>query len=201
MHTKLFVGLTFFPDTSFAKIIDSFRARYDDKYDSNPYLHLPIVPPFEVEPADLKNVQQELIEELESFYFENLEGHALDFSGLNVEEHKKRKIVFMSPKIDEDLGFCQESLFSICQSYINDREKKLKESSKKTYMTIARLHGDDELHSCLAQAQIEFQNFTALPFESICLFSKNNGIWYREADLITFERNSDPLLLSSRVPV
>lgn len=201
MHTKLFVGLTFFPDTSFAKTIDSFRARYDDKYDTNPYLHLPIVPPFEVEPSELKNVQQELIEELESFYFENLEGHALDFTGLDVEEHKKRKIVLLNPKMDEDLGFCQESLFSICQSYITDREKKLKEASKKTYMTIARLHGDEELHYCLAQAQLEFQNFAALPFESICLFLKNNGIWYREGDLITFERNSDPLLQSSRVPV
>ena len=104
MHTKLFVGLTFFPDTSFAKIVDNFRARFDDKYDSNSSLHLPIVPPFEVETSELKNIHLELTEELESFYFDNLANHALDFTGLDVEEHKKRKIVFMNPKIDEDLA-------------------------------------------------------------------------------------------------
>jgi hypothetical protein len=199
MNTKLFVGLTFFPENSFAKNIESFRSRFDEKYQSNPYLHLPIVPPFEIEVTDVKKLKQELIEELESFFFENTQHHSLHFTGLDVHEYKKKKILYLNPKIDEELSLCQESLFSICQSYINDREKKLKDT--KTFLTIGRYLESSDLHHSIDLAKKEFQEFTALPYESICLFSKNNGVWYREADLISFERPTNTFLQSGSVPL
>src|SRR5690606_6083632 len=104
----------------------------------------------------------------------------------------------LNPVIEDELVYCQESLFSICQSYINDREKKMKDS-KKTFLTIGRYQETGELHSAIDQARREFFEFTSLPFESICLFSKNNGIWYREADLVSFERPTDTFLHSSPV--
>lgn len=197
MKSKFFVGLTFFSDNSFAKQIESFRTRFDTKYQTNPYLHLPIVPPFEIDTGEVKKLQQELIEELESFFFENTENHQLQFTGLDVHEYKKNKILYLNPKIDEDLSYCQESLFSICQSYISDREKKMKDS--KTFLTIGRYQGDENLHLAIDLARKEFQEVTSLPYESICLFSKNNGTWYREADLVSFDRPSNALLQSSRV--
>jgi|SRR5690606_37944668 len=197
MKSKFFVGLTFFSDNSFAKQIESFRTRFDTKYQTNPYLHLPIVPPFEIDTGEVKKLQQELIEELESFFFENTENHQLQFTGLDVHEYKKNKILYLNPKIDEDLSYCQESLFSICQSYISDREKKMKDS--KTFLTIGRYQGDENLHLAIDLARKEFQEVTSLPYESICLFSKNNGIWYREADLVSFDRPSNALLQSSLV--
>lgn len=187
MNTKFFLGLTFYPDNSFSKIIESFRARFDEKYQTNPYLHLPIVPPFEVEVTEVKKLQQELVEELESFYFENTSNHNLKFSGLDVHEYKKNKILFLNPIIDEELALCQESVFAICQSYIHDREKKMKDS-KKTFLTIGRFQDPLQLHASIDLAKKEFQEFTSLAYQSICLFSKNNGIWYREADLVTFEK-------------
>lgn len=196
MNTKLFVGLTFFPENSFAKNVESFRTRFDDKYQTNPYLHLPIVPPFEIEVTEVKKLKLELIEELESFYFENLKHHSLKFTGLDVHEYKKNKILFLNPVIEDELSFCQESLFSICQSYITDRARKMKDS-KKTFLTIGRYHETFDLHSSIELARREFQEFTSLPFESICLFSKNNGQWYREADLVTFDKPADTFLLSS----
>lgn len=198
MNTKLFVGLTFFPDNSFAKNIESFRIRFDDKYQTNPYLHLPIIPPFEIDVTDVKKLKGELIEELESFYFENLSHHSLKFTGIDVHEYKKKKILFLNPVIEDELLFCQESLFSICQSYINAREKKMKDS-KKTFLTIGRYQEITSLHSCIDLARKEFHEFTSLPYESICLFSKNNGIWYREADLVSFEKPADSFLHSSTV--
>jgi hypothetical protein len=200
MKTKLFLGLTFYPENSFAKNIESFRKRCDTKYPSNPYLHLPIVPPFEVEVTDVKALQQELVEELESFYFENTENHSLKFTGIDVQEHKKNKILYLNPTLGEELSYCQESLFSICQSYIHEREKKLKDN-KKTFLTIGRFSGDMDLHSSIDLARREFQEFTSLPYESICLFSKNNGIWYREADLMSFDKPVDTLLQSSAVTI
>ena len=64
---KIFVGLTFYSDNSFARKVESYRSRFDFKYQTNPYLHLPMVPPFEVEITQLRTLKMELIEELESF--------------------------------------------------------------------------------------------------------------------------------------
>jgi hypothetical protein len=199
MNNKLFVGLTFFSDNSFAKNIESYRSRFDYKYQTNPYLHLPIVPPFEIEVTEVKKLQQELVEELESFYFENTEHHTLNFTGMDVHEYKKNKILYLNPSIEEELALCQESLFSICQSYITDRTKKMKDS--KTFLTIGRYNEIYNLHSSIDLARQEFQEFTALPFESICLFSKNNGTWYREADLISFDRPVNTFLQSPPVSI
>lgn len=195
MNTKYFLGLTFYPDNSFSKSIESFRSRFDSKYQTNPYLHLPIVPPFEVEVTEAKKLQQELVEELESFFFENTENHLLKFSGLDVHEYKKNKILYLNPIMDEEFSLCQESVFDICQSYITDREKKLKD--KKTFLTIGRYHESQELHASIELAKKEFQEFTALAFKSICLFSKNNGTWYQEADLVTFEKPDVSFLQST----
>lgn len=200
MNTKLFVGLTFFSDNSFAKNIESFRTRFDSKFQSNPYLHLPVIPPFEIDVTEVKKLKAELTEELEAFYFENTEHHILNFTGLDVQEHKKNKILYLNPVIEEELALCQESLFAICQSYITDREKKIKES-KKTFLTIGRHQESYDLHMAIEQARNEFQEFTSLPFESICLFSKNNGVWYREADLVSFDRPTNSLLHSTIVSV
>jgi hypothetical protein len=198
MNSKLFLGLTFYPDNSFSKNIESFRSRFDTKYQANPYLHLPIVPPFEVEVTEVKKLQQELVEELESFYFENTAHHALKFTGLDVHEYKKNKILYLNPVIEDELAHCQESVFSICQSYIQDREKKMKESSK-TFLTIGRFQEPIDLHSSIELAKREFQEFTSLSYQSICLFSKNNGVWYREADLVSFEKPDLSFLQSTIV--
>lgn len=198
MNTRLFVGLTFYPDNSFAKNIESFRLRFDEKYQSTPCLHLPIVPPFEIEASEVKKLKQELIEELESFYFENTAYHTLKFTGMDVHEYKKNKILYLNPVIENEFSYCQESIFSICQSYVSDREKKIKDS-KKTFLTIGRYQEIENLHSSIELAKREFHEFTALPFESICLFSKKNGAWYREADLVSFEKPVGTFLQSGPV--
>ena len=200
LNTKLFVGLTFYADNSFSKNIESFRARFDSKYDKTPYLHLAIVPPFEVETTEVKKLEGELVEELESFFFENTENHRLNFTGLDVHEYKKNSILHLNPDIQEELALCQESIFSICQSYITDREKKMKKDAK-TFLTIGRFNEASDLHMAIELAGREFQEITSLAFESVCLFSKNNGIWYREADLLTFEKPSNSFLQNSTLPI
>jgi 2'-5' RNA ligase len=195
-NTKLFVALTFFSDNSFSKNVESFRSRHDIKYHNTPYLHLPIIAPFEIETTEVQKLKEELVEELESFYFENTANHAMQFTGMDVQEHKKNKILYLNPIIDEELTFCQESLFAICQSYITDREKKMKDS-KKTFLTIGRFNDPMDLHQGIELARREFEEFTFLNFESICLFSKSNGVWHREAALVNFEKPSNTFLQSS----
>jgi 2'-5' RNA ligase len=197
VKVKIFVGLTFFEENSFAKVIQNYRNRFDSKFSGIPYLHLPLVPPFEIEVPEVKKLQQELAEELESFYFENTQNHSLSFTGLDVHEYKKNKILYLNPSIEEELSLCQESLFAICQSYITEREKKMKDS--KSFLTIGRYNEVMELHASIDQARKEFQEFTSLPFESICLFSKMNNQWYREADLVSFERPVNTFLHSNPI--
>jgi hypothetical protein len=199
MNNKFFLGLTFYPENSFSRSIDNFRSRFDTKYSSNPYLHLPIVPPFEIELSEVRELKQELLEELESFYFENTANHSLHFSGMNVHEYKKNKILYLNPIFDEELALCQESVFSICQSYVSEREKKMKLNTK-TFLTIGRFQDEMELHQSIIQAKKEFQEFTSLFFQSICLFTKNNGNWYREADLVSFEKPDQTFLHSPQAP-
>jgi 2'-5' RNA ligase len=197
MLTKFFVGLTFYSDNSFARKIESYRSRFDFKFQTNPYLHLPIVAPFEVEVTELRKLKLELIEELESFYFENTEHHVLNFTGLDVHEYKKNKILYLNPKMEEELTLCQESISSICHSYVADREKKVKDS--KAFLTIGRYQDCLDLHASIDLAKKEFQEFTSLPYESICLFSKKNSTWYREADLVSFKKPVNTFLHSSAV--
>jgi len=71
--------------------------------------------------------------------------------------------------------------------------------SQKAFLTIGRYSEFLDLHSSIDQARREFQEFTSLPYQSICLFSKNNGMWYREGDLISFDKPEDSLLQSSPV--
>ncbi len=196
MNTKYFLGLTFYPDNSFSKNIESFRSRFDPKFQTNPDLHLPIVPPFEIEPSEANALRQELVEELESFFFENTANHVMKFSGIDVHEYKKNKILYLNPTPNEEFSLCQESLFAICQSYISDREKKMKDS-QKTFLTIGRFQDSPDLHLSIEMAKKEFYEFTALSYKSICLFSKNNGIWYREADLVSFEKPNVSFLHST----
>ncbi len=197
MNTKYFLGLTFYPDNSFSKNIDSFRSRFDPKYHSNSDLHLAMVPPFELEVGEMKKLKLELVEELEGFFFENTANHVLSFSGLDVHEYKKNKILYLNPVLDEEFLLCQESLFSICQSYIADREKKMKDSSKKSFLTIGRYQDPIDLHNSIEMARSEFQEFPSLAYQSMCLFSKSNGIWYREADLVTFEKPTTAFIQST----
>ena len=69
--------------------------------------------------------------------------------------------------------------------------------SKKTFLTMGRFQESLDLHNAIELARKEFQEFTALAFQSICLFSKNNGIWYREADLVSFEKPDVSFLQST----
>jgi hypothetical protein len=74
-------------------------------------------------------------------------------------------------------------------------------NSNKSFLTIGRFQDILELHTSIEMAKKEFHEFTALAYQSICLFSKNNGIWYREADLVSFEKPDVSFLQSVPGPL
>lgn len=195
MNTKYFLGLTFYQDNSFARSIENFRKRFDSKYQTNATLHLALVPSFEIETKNKNQLAQELTEELESFFFENTSYQNLNFTGIDVYEYKKNKILYLNPKLSQEMILCQESLSSICKSYHSDREAKI--NNQKSFLTIGRFQDPFELHSAIQMAQNEFDEISSLPFQSICLFEKKNGIWYRDMDLIRFDKPNNLIINST----
>lgn len=181
----MFVGLTFAEDNFFAKKIQSFRSRYDEKLHSNPSVFMPIVPPFEIPVSSLKSLEQEITEELESFFFGHEGDQSVQFTGIDVHSHAKSSLLYLNPEEQTDLLHCEEALIQVCREHVEDREKRPK--ADKKFLTIGRFSDPASLHAALQSALVEFQDCTELPVSGICLFQKNQGIWYQQRSLYDFD--------------
>ncbi len=185
MQVKLFVGLTFHEDNSFAKKIQSYRGRFDEKSVSNPSVHMPIVAPFEVATAVLDDLEEEIADEAENFFL----GHAgvprVRFTGVDVHTHAKRSLLYLNPEEGTDLLHCEEALTAICREHVADRERRPRPDKK--FLTIGRFSDALALHGGLAVAHVEFADCTDLSVKALCLFRKHQGVWYQQRDLVRFE--------------
>lgn len=185
MQVKLFVGLTFHQDNSFAKKIQSFRGRYDEKAASNPSVYMPMVAPFEVAIANLDELEEEIAEEVDSFFIGHEGEPRVRFTGVDVHTHAKNNLLYLNPEEGTDLFHCEEALLGICRAQVSDREKMPK--ADKKFLTIGRFSDPLSLHGALDVAAVEFADCTDLPVKGVCLFRKNMGIWYQQRDLISFD--------------
>jgi hypothetical protein len=182
VHTKLFVGLTFHEDNFFARKIQGFRNRFDEKVLTNPAVHMPLVAPFEIPSAGLANLEQEVAELLEGFFFGDAGSQSVSFTGVDVYTHAKRSLLYLHPAEQTDFLHCEEALIQVCQEYVEDRSKR--PSKDKKFVTIGRFHDPASLHGALAVAQEEFSDCSELPVKGISLFRKHQGIWYQQALLM-----------------
>jgi len=196
MLTKLFVGLTFFEDNHFAKKIQSFRGRYDEKSLTNPTVFMPLVPPFEVPTTSVNSLATDVSDEMDAFFPEADDVLTLGFTGVDVHSHARKMILYLHPQEHTDLTHCAESLESICREHVEAREHRPK--NDKTFLAIGRFTDPTALHGAMSVAQREFEDCTSLPVKGVCLFRKHNGIWYQEADLYRFKENNEAALLSQR---
>lgn len=187
MQVKLFVGLTFHEDNSFAKKIQSYRGRFDEKSVSNPSVHMPIVPPFEVPIAELDTLEEEIADEAENFFLGHADAPRVRFTGVDVHTHAKKSLLFLNPEEGSDLLHCEEALYALCREHVSDRDKRPK--ADKKFLTIGRFPDALALHSGMAVAQVEFADCTDLPVKGLCLFRKHQGIWYQQHDLVRFEED------------
>lgn len=197
MLIKIFVGLTFAEDNFFAKKIQSFRSRFDEKVLTNPSVYMPLVPPFEIPVGELGSLEEEIAEELDGFFYGHDGDQSIKFTGIDVHSHAKNNLLFLNPEEATDLLHCEESLIQVCREHVEDREKRPK--ADKKFLTIGRFMEPTSLHVALQAAQIEFQDCTELPVSGICLFQKNQGIWYQQRTLYEFQQATK--ILSGSGPV
>ncbi len=187
MQTKLFVGLTFHEDNSFARKIQSFRGRFDEKVATNPSVHMPLVAPFEVEQVELAGLEQEITEELESFFYGHGGNLSVRFTGVDVYTHGGRSLLHLNPEQQADFLHCEEALVQVCKDHIGNRDKRPR--GDKKFLTIGRFVEPTSLHAAMEVASREFQDCTELPVKGVCLFRKHQGVWYQQAALHLFEAN------------
>jgi hypothetical protein len=191
MLIKLFVGLNFDEGNHFAKKIQNYRMRYDEKVVTNSSVYMPLIPPFEVPVTSLQSLQEELREELESFFNAD-QSMNIGFTGIDVHSYSRKSILYLKPMADEDLGYATESLFQICREHAESREHAPSKDDKG-FLTIGRFTDPSSLHAAISVAQREFADCTSLPLRGVCLFQKNNGVWYQQNDLHQFSLGPSPL--------
>jgi len=184
MLTKLFVGATFYEDNHFTKKIQSFRARYDEKALINPGVFMPLVAPFEIPSTEFTSLSEDLAEEIESF-FPATEGFPVGFTGIDVFSRARKMMLYLNPQHMTDLDHCVEALTQVCNEHVEARELRPDES-EKPFLTIGRFQDPLALNDAIEVARREFEDCTALPLKSVCLFQKHNGVWFQQADLYSF---------------
>ena len=184
MLIKLFVGLNFDEDNHFAKKIQNFRMRYDEKVVTNSSVYMPLIAPFEIPVTNLSSLQEELREELESFFVPD-QSLNIGFTGIDVHTYSRKSILYLNPEAVDDLNYATESLHQICREHAESREHA-PNTKDKGFITIGRFTDPSSLHAAISVAQREFADCTSLPLKGVCLFQKNNGVWYQQNDLHQF---------------
>lgn len=192
MTEKLFVGLTFRADSTLSKKIDSFRRRFDPKYRSHSFPHMSMLAPFDIAPQDIKNLKEELKEEIESFFFGHEESLKLGFKGVDIMQTKKFNMLYLNPNYDANLQHCMELVLDICRAFV-PRNIKYKPNSKQ-FLPLGRFHALDPMDSIFDLVKEEFSSNSELTIEGITLFRKKNGIWISEESLFSFEETKDSFL-------
>lgn len=196
---QLFIGLTFSPNHIQFKKIDSFRKRFDEKYDRSHILQMSLFSPFNVEEnshSELSVFVDDLVEECE----DHLSGmdHSLnvDFNGFDFHTTKRKGVLFLKPSLPIDLFYCQESLEESIKLF-GASFKKRKNLGKsinndlQTFLPIGRFSDMDFLGSAIEKARVEFDSPFQLRAKDLVLFEKVPGHWIPRKILFSFGQRSD----------
>ena len=182
--TQLFIGLTFWPDNGLGRKVQQFRARFDTKFIASPELYMPLIHPFEIPEENLDSLIQELREETASFFVDTDEGYSIQFTGLDCITHQKKHRVYLHSLEHPDLSYCRESLLSLCNSYVVDRECKSKDDP--AFLTIGRFDDPFSLENALSIGMQEFSEVGDLLISGVHLFTRTQHHWVKMSDLILF---------------
>ena len=192
MNEKLFVGLTFRSADNLSKKIEGFRKRFDPKYTKSSFPHMAMLAPFEVNSNDLQRLKDELKEELETFFFGQLDPLTLSFTGVNFSQTKKDTILYLNPSYTADLEHCMELVQDICIGLI-PRNIKYKPNPKQ-FLPLGVFKESKSLRDVMEAIRSEFEENSELSVTGISLFRKKHGVWTAEEKLISFKRYRDNFL-------
>ena len=101
-----------------------------------------LLAPFEVRESDKYDLIEILKEECDTFFHGN-SFPKLSFTGIDIFEHKRKKILFLNPFYDPDLEYCSEMIKDICKDYV-PKQIKYKDN-KKQFLPLGTFVNENEL--------------------------------------------------------
>ena len=184
---EFFIGLTFDPSSIHHTKIESFRKRFDSKYQKDEKLQLTLLPPFTIDfqkNDELNNFIEELSDLLDSHLYGLEEISQIEFNGISFSMGKKG-VLALTPKISPDLFYCQESL----HSFLKESGARFKKSKDATnpLLPIGRFDFSDHLESAIETAKVEFSSPFVMNGASFVLFVKGPQQWIAKTNLYDFD--------------
>lgn len=184
---EFFIGLSFDPGSIHYTKIESFRKRFDSKYQKNELLQLTILPPFTIDfqnNDEINNFIDGLSDLLEGHLFGLEQISQIEFNGITFSMGKKG-LLALTPKISPDLFYCQESLYSFLKES-GARFKKSKDSTNPL-LPIGRFEYSDLLEAAIETAKIEFSSPFVMNGAGFVLFLKLHQQWIAKTNLYDFK--------------
>lgn len=184
---EFFIGLTFDPSSIHHTKIESFRKRFDSKYQKDEKLQLTLLPPFAIDfqnNDELNNFIEELSDLLDSQLYGLEQISQIEFNGISFSMGKKG-VLALTPKISPELFYCQESL----HSFLKESGARFKKSKDTTnpLLPIGRFDYSDLLESAIETAKIEFSSPFVMNGASFVLFEKGPQQWIAKTNLYDFD--------------
>ena len=184
---EFFIGLTFDTSSIHHTKIESFRKRFDSKYQKNEKLQLTLLPPFSIDFVN-NEAMNDFTEELTDI----LDGHLygldhisqIEFHGITFSMGKKG-VLALTPKISADLLHCQESIYHFLKE--SGAHFKKSKSAANPLLAIGRFDYIDLLESAIETAKIEFSSPFVMNGSSFVLFEKSPQQWIAKNNLFDFD--------------
>lgn len=184
---EFFIGLTFEPSSIHHNKIESFRSRFDSKYQKGEKLQLTLLPPFTIDFQNnegLNSFTEELADLLDGHLYGLEQVSQIEFNGITFSMGKKG-VLALTPKISPELFYCQESL----HSFLKESGAHFKKSKNATnpLLPIGRFDYSDLLESAIETAKIEFSSPFVMNGASFVLFEKGPQQWIAKNNLYDFD--------------
>ena len=184
---EFFIGLTFDPSSIHYNKIESFRKRFDSKFQKGEKLQMTLLPPFSIEflnNHEFNDFAEELTDILEGHLHGLDEISQIEFNGITFSMGKKG-VLALTPKISPDLLHCQESLYHFLkESGVHFKKSK---SAANPLLPIGRFDFIDLLESAIETAKIEFSSPFVMNGTSFVLFEKGPQQWIAKNNLFDFD--------------
>lgn len=186
---EFFIGLNFNSNSMHMNKIDSFRQRFDSKFEQFKETALVIIPPFSIEFKNREaqeNFEEEIIEILDGNFYGINEVSQIEFNGISFTMGKKR-MLGLTPIISPDIFHTQEMLFS----YLKDQGVifKKRKNAFNPILMIGRFEDDLALESAIDVAKLEFSSAFVINARSVSLFERGTKNWQENSILYKFEND------------
>jgi hypothetical protein len=193
---EYFVGLSFHQGSIHYKKIESFRKRFDSKFQHLELLQLTLLPPFQIDfknNADLENLEDEIRELLEGHLYGIDEIAQIEFNGISFTLGQKG-VVSLTPKFSPDLLHCQESLIHLLKE--NGAHFLKSKNTTNTFLPIGRCDNAIQLENAVEIAKVEFSSPFVLEGESFILFEKKPKLWVPKTKLFDIKSQNHFFLVN-----